>query len=110
MRNYVLTCFELQTKSAMDLINKESHQTLDNLDHISDSRVPSEIDLIIEQGLEEISTQVSTSIQNSQSVICSKIYLHDTENTHTGNAGSSNSTSASNKHQEKYSATSCNNH
>ena len=47
----------------MDLINNESNA----LDKTCDSAVPSEINLIIEQGLEEISTQVSASVHNSQS-------------------------------------------
>ena len=54
----------LQTKSAMDSINKESHRNVNALDQICDSTIPSEIDLITEQGLEEISTQVSASVQN----------------------------------------------
>ena len=53
----------LQTKSAMDLINNESNA----FDKTCDSAIPSEINLIIEQGLEEISTQVSASVHNSQS-------------------------------------------
>jgi len=108
--NHVLTRVYLQTKSAMDFMNTESHQNINALDQICDSTIPSEIDLIIEQGLEEISTQVSASVQNSQSGICSESYIHDNDDTYTGNAGSSNSTSASNKHQGKYPATSCNNY
>ena len=60
----------LQTKSAMDLINKESHQNVIDLDQEYDSTIPSEIDLIIEKGLEEISTQVSVPVHNSQFSIC----------------------------------------
>jgi len=85
----------------MDLINKESHQNINAVDQICDSTVPSEIDLIIEQGLEEISTQISASVHNSQSAICAKSYIYDNEDTYTGNAGSPNSTIASNKYQEK---------
>jgi len=98
---YVLTLVYRQTKSAMDFINKESHQNVNILDQICDSTVPSDIDLIIEQGLEEISTQVSASVQNSQSYMCAQSYIHGNEDTYTGNVGSPNSTSASNKHQEK---------
>jgi len=59
----------------MDLINKESHQNMSASDLICDSTVPSEIDLIIEQGLEEISTQVSESVHNSQYVISAQSYI-----------------------------------
>jgi len=65
----------------MDLINKESHQCVNALDQMCDSTVPSEIDLITEQGLEKISTQGSASVQNSQLAICAQSYIHDNDDT-----------------------------
>jgi hypothetical protein len=44
----------------------DTHQNVNVLDHVACLTEKAEIDMIIEQGLEEISTQVSLPISNSR--------------------------------------------
>jgi hypothetical protein len=91
----------VQTKSAMELINKDTHHDVDALKHIGCSEEQSQINLIIEQGLEEISTQVSLLIHIFFDFVLKSILKNDGK--YTGNAGPPNSVSSSDQHQKKYS-------
>ena len=86
-----------QTKTAMDLINSEMNGNRSILNNLGGDTNASEIDLIIQQGLSEISTQVSSFFYRT--LLCFCICRRRNDNFFTGNYGSSDSIITVNEYQ-----------